>query len=143
MKRKLGWLLIAALSTATLFHGCDLFSKLIWGVAGDWALTFQWNGSPENTATWILLKDHSFSDSWGNGGAWESTGSDFRLVYAETPSAVYIGTVARDLDSISGTMSNNLGGNGTWSAVRTVIWSFSKEARGKAVEGAVPPKGLE
>ena len=140
MKRRNSLAVLAVILATLLLGGCDMVWKLVWRVAGDWALTLQWDGSPENHATWYLDKDHGFTDSNGNGGTWTESGNNFVLTYSVTPVAIFTGTVSGDMDSMSGTMSAG-GQGGTWSAVRTIAWSWSKAIEEEGASPDVVPEG--
>lgn len=132
MKKKLMILLIAALFVAMIFStGC----KKSWDITGSWTINYFWSASSSNSAsspsltkalassagtgTIIFTGDKKSGTFLADGyltGTYTVNDKSATWIFAGN-AATYTGTSTDD-NTMSGTMYNTSGGNGTWNASR-------------------------
>jgi hypothetical protein len=93
--------------------------KLVEAPVGKFLCVFDWAGIDDKwPATWRFFEDGTLTDQYGGRGTWTINRTNFKLVYATGTGAVYIGTINKAADRMTGTMSDRTK-RGTWAATRT------------------------
>jgi len=84
-------------------------------VSGDWSMSYDWScDGGSNTMTITFVSDYTFTDSESNYGEWSRDGSEITIVFSV--GATYTGQV--NDNEMSGTMVDNSGSTGCWTATR-------------------------
>jgi hypothetical protein len=79
-----------------------------------WEVSFQWYGERIKQTQFTINEDGTFSDEDGGNGSWYYYRDSYFLIFDDATAAYTGGTNAQG--QLSGTMTNNRGDYGTWSA---------------------------
>jgi len=115
MRKKLMILLVVTLFITMMFStGC----KKKFDIQGTWKVTYKWTGFISLAPYTIIFTGSKTSGTFIAGkdkGIYTVTGK--KVTWTFTLGTVYTGTSTGD-NNMSGTMTSNKGGTGTWTAVR-------------------------
>ncbi len=103
------------LDNKTLDNNTEFGSTSQCAVVGSWLLTYDWNcDGTTRTINMNIYQDGRFAVGDGLAGMWSLQGYHYRGVY--NMGTIYTGTVRSSCEHISGTMVEDDGDKGCWSA---------------------------
>jgi len=91
-------------------------TKLLGDISGTWRLEYTWEGFDTYEADWYIYSDGIFKDSYDEEGTWTTNNKKVCLTYNEYPRSRYSGKIKKKPSKMEGTMKDDDGLEGTWSA---------------------------